>query len=52
MGTIKNAFSNVFKLSFGREKTVSLFVLYPMTANTTSARLNEINNGIVASGVS
>lgn len=52
IGTIKKAFSDMLKLRLGREKTVFLFVLYPMIANTINARLNEINSGIVANGVS
>ena len=50
IGTIKNAFSDVFKFKFGRAKKSSLFTLYPTAANTTSVRLNEINNGMVANG--
>jgi hypothetical protein len=41
-GTIKNAFSGVFKLRFGREKTGGLFALYPRIVNIMNARLNEI----------
>jgi hypothetical protein len=41
-GTIKNAFSEVFKLRFGREKTRGLFALYPMIVNAMNTRLNEI----------
>ena len=50
-GTIKNAFSDVVKLRCGREKTGSLFILYPMIANMMNAMLNEINKGMVANGV-
>ncbi|MGB3345741.1 MAG: hypothetical protein WBA71_00585 [Candidatus Humimicrobiia bacterium] len=50
-GTIKNAFSDVLKLRFGREKIGSLFILYPIIANTINTILNEISNGIVANGV-
>ena len=52
IGTIKNAFSDVVKLRFGREKTPSLFVLYAMIVNTMNAILKEINNGMVDNGVS
>jgi hypothetical protein len=52
IGTIKNAFSDVLKLRFGRERTGYLFVLYPIIANTTNAILNEIKRGIVANGAS
>ena len=51
IGTIKNAFSDVLKLRFGREKIGFLFILYPMIANTIITTLNEINNGTVANGV-
>jgi hypothetical protein len=51
-GIIKNAFSDVFKLSFGSEKEKSLFTMYPIIANTMNARLNEIRRGIVDNGVS
>jgi hypothetical protein len=51
-GTIKNAFSEVFKLRFGREKTGGFFALYPMIVNAMNTRLNEIRRGIVDSGVS
>jgi hypothetical protein len=52
IGTIKKAFSDVVRLRVGREKIGSLFVLYPIIANTTNARLNEIKREIVANGVS
>jgi hypothetical protein len=52
IGTIKNAFSVVLKLRFGREKISSLFILYPLIANTINTILNGINNGTVANGVS
>jgi competence protein ComGC len=52
IGTIKNAFSEVLRLRFGREKTGGLFVLYPMKANAMNARLNEIKREIVDNGVS
>ena len=52
IGTIKNAFSDVLKSKFGREKRDSLFIMYPIIVNTMNARLNEIKRGIVASGVS
>jgi hypothetical protein len=52
IGTIKNAFSDVLNSIFGREKIEVLFILYPMSANTMNARLNEINKGMVANGVS
>lgn len=51
MGTIKNAFSDVLKLISGREKTVFLFARYITMINATVARLSEINNGTVDSGV-
>ena len=51
IGTIKNAFSDVLKLRLGKEKFVFLVVLYPIAANTINARLNEINNGTIDSGV-
>jgi hypothetical protein len=51
IGTIKNAFSDVLKLISRREKTLFLFVLYAMIANTTNAILNEIKREIVDSGV-
>ena len=51
-GTIKKAFSEVVRLIFGREKIGSLFVLYPIVANTINTILNEINSGIVDNGVS
>jgi hypothetical protein len=43
-GTIKNAFSNVLKFTFGREKIGVLFILNPIIASTMNARLNEINS--------
>ena len=43
IGTIKKAFSDAVKLRYGRKRTTSLFILYPTIANTTNARLNEIN---------
>jgi hypothetical protein len=52
IGTTKNTFSSVVKLMLGKEKIGSLFVLCPMIANTTNARLNEIKSEIVDSGVS
>ena len=51
-GTIKNAFSAVVKLRFGREKIGFLFILYPAAPKTMNARLKEIKRGIVANGVS
>ena len=51
IGTIKNAFSDVLKLRFGRENIGPLFILYPIIANTINARLNEIKIGMVANGV-
>ena len=51
-GTTKNVFSDVVKLKFGREKTLSLFVLYAMIVNTMNAILKEIKSGIVDNGVS
>jgi hypothetical protein len=51
-GTIEKAFSDVLKLRLGRDKIEVLFILHPTIANTMNARLNEINNGIVANGVS
>jgi len=50
-GTIKNAFSDMLILRFGKEKRSSLFTLYPITANTMNAILNEINRGTVNNGV-
>jgi hypothetical protein len=50
-GTIKNAFSDVLRLTFGRVKTASLFNLYATIANKTNAIVNEINSGMVDSGV-
>ena len=52
IGTIKNAFSDMVKLKFGRKKTELLFNLYPIIANTINARLNETKRGVVANGVS
>jgi hypothetical protein len=52
IGTIKNAFSGVVKLRFGREKIGSLFVLYPMIVNTQNAILNEIKRERIVNGVS
>ena len=52
IGTIKNTFSDVLKLRFGREKILFLFSLYPIIANAMIAVLNEINSGIVDNGVS
>jgi hypothetical protein len=52
IGMIKDAFSDAVKLRFGREKIGSLFVLYPMIANTTNTRLNKIKRKIAANGVS
>ena len=53
IGTLKNAFSDLLKLKFGREKTPSLFVLvYATIANTMKVILNEIKSGIVDNGVS
>ena len=52
IGTIKNAFSDVFKLRVGREKILFLFSLYPIIANVMNATLTGINKGIVANGVS
>ena len=52
IGTTKNAFSGVFKLRFERDKIESLFVLYPIIANTTNAILNKIKSETVANGVS
>lgn len=51
IGTNKNAFSDVFKLRFGKEKRGSLFTLYPIAANTMNAILNEIKRGVVDNGV-
>ena len=51
-GTIKNAFSNVLKFTFGREKIGVLFILNPIIASTMNARLNEIKRGSVDNGVS
>jgi hypothetical protein len=50
-GTIKNAFSDVLKVSFGREQIGSLFTLHPIIANAMNAILNEIKRGVVAKGV-
>ena len=52
IGTIKNAFSDVLKLTFGSEKIGSLFITQPAIANTINARLNETKREIVANGVS
>jgi hypothetical protein len=38
-GTIKNAFSDVFKLRFGREKIEFSFHLYPIIVNTMNTML-------------
>jgi hypothetical protein len=51
-GTIKNAFSDVFKLRFGREKIEFSFHLYPIIVNTMNTMLKEIKRGIVDNGVS
>jgi hypothetical protein len=52
IGTIKNAFSGVAKLRLGREKTESLFIIYPIIINIMNAVLNEIKRTLVANGVS
>jgi len=52
IGTIKNAFSDLFKLRLGRERSGFLLILYPIIANTMDAILNEMRRGIVANGVS
>ena len=63
-GAVKNAFSDTLKLRFGnqffrpRDPTSSrldvLIKLFPkvLIANTMNAILNEINNGMVAKGLS
>jgi hypothetical protein len=50
IGTIKNTLSEVLKLKSGKEKAISLFVLYARIANTINTILNEIKRGIVDSG--
>ena len=50
IGTIKNAFSDVLRLRFGREKTVFLFIRYATRVSAIAARLNVINIGTVDSG--
>jgi hypothetical protein len=52
IGTIKNAFSDVVKLRFGREKIGSLFISHPITPNTINAILKDIKSEIVDNGVS
>ena len=52
IGTIKKAFSDVFRSRFGREKIGSLFVLYTIIANVMKAILNDIKREIVDKGVS
>ena len=52
IGTIKNAFSDVLKLSFGREQIGPLFSRYAIKISAIATRLNEINNEMVVSGVS
>jgi hypothetical protein len=49
-GTIKNAFSGVLKLNFGREKMLFLFIRYATMVSAIAARLNETNSGTVDSG--
>jgi hypothetical protein len=51
-GIIKNTFSDLVNLRFGTENIIVLFVSYAIIANTVNARLNAINSGIVANGVS
>jgi hypothetical protein len=52
IGTIKKAFSDVFKVRFGSENIGFLFILHPTIANAINALLNEIRRGIVDNGVS
>jgi len=52
IGTIKNAFSEVVRLKFGREKTVFLFIRYAARISAVAARLNPISSETVDNGVS
>jgi hypothetical protein len=51
-GTTKNAFSDVLKLIFGKEKTALLFTRYTTKISAIAARLKHISSGTVDSGVS
>jgi hypothetical protein len=51
IGTIKNAFSDVLRSIFGKEKAAFLFIRYATRISAIVARLNEISSGIVDSGV-
>jgi len=51
MGIIKNAFSDVLRLRFGRENISFLFILYPTITNIMNTISNEIRREIIDNGV-
>ena len=52
IGTIKNIFSDVFKLRLGREQIGPLFSRYAIKISANATRLNEIKREVVDNGLS